>query len=342
MKAIRKIKPGIGADIVDIPIPECGPMDLIVKVKATAMCKSDVEVFEWTPIVAASNYDLPFTMGHEFSGEVVQVGQYVKNFNVGDKVAGETHIPCTICYECRTDNQHICTNNMGVLGRNVDGSFAELIRLPAISAIKLDKNADYIESALLEPYGTAYHALQKAQVSAGNVVILGTGTIGLMACELAKLMGAARVFAMDIKPSRLEYALKVGADVAINGMEQDFVSEIKKHTGHIDAVVDLTGNIGVINKAVDVLSTGGRLVHVGMIQSEMTFEKYMNRVVYRELIVTGLFGRHMFRTWEPMLNLLETGRVNLKAYIGKTMPMADYEHSLEIFDDINGRAILIP
>jgi len=342
LNAIRKTKAGPGAQIVDIPIPECGPQDLIVEVKATAMCKSDIEVLEWTPLVAAANYKLPFTLGHEFSGEVVQVGPLVKNFKPGDRVAGETHIPCTICYECRTDKQHICTNDMGVLGRNVDGSFAQYINLPAISAIKLSKDADFVESSLLEPLGTAFHALQKAEIFGANVAVIGTGTIGLMTCELAKLLGATRVFAVDLKPSRLEYALKLGADVAINSLEQDFVTEIAKHTDHLDAVIDLTGSEIVINKAIDALSTGGRLIHVGMVQEDLKIERFMHRVVYRELIVTGLFGRHMFRTWEPLMNLLDAGCLDLKAYVGETMPMSDYQRAIDIFDDINGRAILIP
>lgn len=342
MKAIRKIRGGPGAEIVEIPVPECGPHDLIIKVKAAAMCKSDVEVFEWNTLVASANYALPFTLGHEFSGEVVKVGSLVKNFSEGDRVSGETHIPCGTCYECRTGNQHICANGMGVLGRNVDGCFAEYIRLPEISAIKLKSDADFQQSALLEPLGTAMHALQKANPSGANIAILGTGTIGLMACELAKLLGAARVFALDVNPKRLEYSLKLGADVAINGKEKDFVEEIKKHTSHLDAVVDFTGSPAVINKAIDALSIGGRLVHVGMVQNELTIPNYMFRVVYRELIITGLFGRNMFRTWEPMLNMLDAGRIDLQAYVGEVMPMWEYERALKIFDDINGRAIMIP
>ena len=342
MKAIRKTQKGPGAEILDIPIPECGPHDLIVKVKAAAMCKSDVEVFEWNTLVEAANYALPFTLGHEFSGEVVETGSLVKNFMVGDRVSGETHIPCGVCYECRTGNQHICANGMGVLGRSVDGCFAEFIRLPEISAIKLQKNSDFVESSLLEPLGTAMHALQKANPSGANIAILGTGTIGLMACELAKILGAVMVFAVDVNPKRLEYSLSLGADVAINGKEQDFVAEIKKHTNHIDAIIDFTGSPFVINQAIDALSIGGRLVHVGMVQKELTIPNYMYRVVYRELIITGLFGRNMFKTWEPLLNILNAGRMSLKPYIGEIMPMQDYKHALEIFDNINGRAIMLP
>lgn len=342
MKAIRKTRREPGAEIVDIPIPKPGPRDLIVKVMAAAMCKSDVEVFEWSPLVQAANYALPFTLGHEFAGEVVETGELVKDFRVGDRVAGETHIPCGGCRECRTGNQHICSNNMGVLGRNVDGCFAGYIRLPEISAIRLPSDADYIESSLYEPLGTAIHALQKAKPCGANIAILGTGTIGLMACEAAKAMGASRVFALDISPARLEYSLKVGADVAINGKEQDFVQEIKKSGLHLDAVVDFTGSPRVINQAIDALAVAGRLVHVGMVSSELTIPGFMYRVVYRQLQITGIFGRHMYTTWDILSNLLESGRVKLKNYVGDVMPMEDYETALERFDHINGRAILIP
>jgi threonine 3-dehydrogenase len=327
---------------VDVPVPKPGPRDLIIKVKAAAMCKSDVEVFEWTPLVASANYPLPFTLGHEFAGEVVKVGDLVKSFIPGDRVAGETHIPCQTCRECRTGNQHICSNNMGVLGRNVDGCFAEYIRLPEISAIKLAKDMDYQQGSLYEPLGTAIHALQKIEPSGKNIAILGTGTIGLMACECARALGAARIFALDISPTRLAYSLKVGADVAINGKEQDFVTEIKKATDHLDAVIDFTGSPRVINQAIDALSVAGRLVHVGMVGGELTIPSYMYRVVYRELKITGIFGRHMYLTWDLLDNLLSSGKVNLSNYVGEVMGLGEYEKALEHFDQLNGRAIMIP
>ncbi len=342
MQALRKMKAGPGAEFVEIPIPEIGEHDLLVKVKAAAMCKSDVEVFEWSPLVR--NLKTPFTLGHEFAGEVVKTGSLVKNFNPGDKVAGETHIPCGYCHECRTGNNHICTNQMGVLGRNVDGCFAEYIRLPEISAIKLDKDADYVQMSLLEPLGTALHSLQKANPSGKTVAILGVGTIGLMACELAKTLGAVKVISLDVNEDRLNYSLTLGADVAINGMKEDFVTRVMAETAGIgvECVVDFTGNNRVINQAIDAMATAGQLVHVGMIEADLVVPNYMYRVVYRELKITGIFGRHMYNTWELLMSILKNSNINLSAYVGSVMPLTDYNKALDIFNEINGRAVMIP
>jgi len=342
MKALRKTTAAPGAAMVDIPVPQIGPKDLLVKVKATALCRSDVDVFEWTPLVASANYKLPFTMGHEFAGEVVKIGELVKGFAPGDRVAGETHIPCGACRECRTGNAHICTSGMTVLGRTLDGSFAEYICLPEVAAIKLAPNADFVQSSLYEPLGTAIHALQKANPSGKHIVVLGPGTIGLMICEAAKAMGASRVFSVGIVPELLDYSLKVGADVAINSMEKDFVKEIKKISSRVDAIIDCTGNIGVIDKAIDLLSIAGTLVFVGMIESELAIPRFMYRVVYRELVLTGIFGRHLYSTWDILDGLLESGRVKLEHYVGEVMPMKDYEKGLQNFSKLKGRAILIP
>jgi threonine 3-dehydrogenase len=344
MKAIRKTRREQGAEMVDIDVPQIGPHDLLVEVKAVAMCKSDVDVFEWSPLVEAANYDLPFTLGHEFSGEVVKKGELVKNIQLGDKVAGETHIPCGYCRECRTDKMHICSNNMGVLGRNVDGCFAQYIVLPEISAIKLSDDFNYSHGALLEPLGTALHAIQKAECQGKTLAILGTGTIGLMACELAKILGATKVYALDINNERLKASLNCGADVAINGIEQDYLKIIKEHTNNygVECVIDFTGNQRVINQAIDSLCKGGRLVHVGMIENELNIPSYMYRVVYRELVITGLFGRHMFKTWELLLDLLATKNINLEKYIGMTLTLDEYQTALDEFNNITGRAILIP
>ena len=342
MKALRKTLAARGAEFVDLPVPRIGPRDLLVKVKATALCKSDVDVYEWTPLVASANFKPPFTMGHEFAGEVVQAGELVKGFSPGDRVAGETHIPCGVCRECRTGKAHICTNNMKVLGRSVDGSFAEYICLPEVAAIKLSPNADYVQCSMYEPLATAVHALQKANPAGKHIVVLGPGTIGLMICEAAKAMGASRVFAVGTNPERINYSLQLGADAAINTKEKDFVGEIKKISSRVDAVIDCTGNTMLINQAVDLLSIAGTLVFVGMIESELAIPSFMYRVVYRELVLTGIFGRHLYTTWDILDALLESGRVKLEHYVGEVLPFNDYEAGLKHFSNLKGRAILLP
>jgi threonine 3-dehydrogenase len=340
--ALRKTRPAPGAEMLDLPVPEIGPEDLLVKVKAAALCKSDVDVFEWTPLVALANYKLPFTMGHEFAGEVERIGELVKGFAPGDRIAGETHIPCGICRECRTGRAHICTNHMGVLGRSVDGAFAGYIRLPEKAAIKLASQADFVQGSLYEPLGTAIHALQKTNPMGKHIVVLGPGTIGLMICEAAKAMGASRVFAVGTNPERLNYSLQIGADAAISAKEKDFVKEIKKLSSRVDAVIDCTGNTTLINQAIDILSVGGTMVFVGMIESELAINNYMYRVVYRELVLTGIFGRHLYTTWDILDGLLESGRVKLEHYVGEVMPLKDYEKGLECFNRLKGRAVLLP
>jgi threonine 3-dehydrogenase len=342
VKALRKIQASPGADFVEIPVPEPGPHDLLVKVKAAALCKSDVDVLEWTTLVQAAKYPLPFTIGHEFAGEVVKVGELVTNYAPGDRVAGETHIPCGTCRECRTGNAHICANHMGVLGRTYDGCFADYIKLPEKAAIRLAPNADFKACSMYEPLGVAIHALQKAKPWGANIAILGTGTIGLMACEAAKALGASRVFAVSRNPKRLDFSLKVGADLAINSKEKDWVAEIKKLTVPIDAILEFSGNHQLINQAIDVLAIGGRLIFVGMVEDALTIPSFMYRVVYRELIVTGLFGRHLYTTWDILGSLIGSGRVKLEHYVGEVIPLKNYTQGLEHFDDIIGRAILIP
>jgi len=231
---------------------------------------------------------------------------------------------------------------MKVLGRSIDGAFAEYIRLPEAAAIKLAPHADFAQCSMYEPLATAIHGLQKANPSGKHIAILGPGTIGLMACEAAKAMGASRVYAVGTNPERLNYSLQIGADAAINTKEKDFVKEIKKLSSRVDAVIDCTGNTALINQAIDLLAIGGTLVFIGMVESELTIPAYMYRVVYRELVLTGIFGRHLYTTWDILDGLLESGRVKLEHYLGELMPLEDYKKGMEHFSRLKGRAILLP
>ena len=344
MKAVQKTKPGVGCEIVNIPVPEIGAGDLLVRVKATAICKSDEEVWAWSPLVEAANLPMPWIMGHEYCGEIVEMGAMVEGFSVGDVVAGETHIACGVCKTCRTGNQHICGNNMGVLGRNVDGSFAEYIRMPAKSAVLLPKTFDPKHGAILEPFGVAVHAVTEAEVSGKAVLIVGAGTIGAMAVEVAKLLGAVKVIAADIVQSKLDECLKHGADYVINSREKNLAEEVLKLTNGygVESVIDFTGNNRVINAEIDAVAIAGRLRIIGMVETQLIIDNFMYRCAYRQIDIKGLFGRRMFETWELILDIIETGRIDFSRFVGQVRPIDEINDAMEHFAEVNGRIVLIP
>lgn len=341
MKAIVKIDPGIGAYYMEREVPKIGREEVLIQVKAAALCKSDVDVYDFTPLVEKANYGLPLIMGHEFSGKIVEVGEAVKGFKEGDRVAGETHIPCGYCEICRTGNQHICGNHMGVLGRTVNGCFAEYIALHQKALIRLPDAVTFEQGSILEPLATAMHAVSKAKPSCRSLAVLGTGTIGQMAIDIAKKIGCTKLFAVDINDQKLKESQQRGADIIVNGMKEDFVGVIKEHTNGygVDAVIDFTGNERVINQAVEALKIAGRLVHVGMVEKPLTFHNFMYGVVYKELTVTGIFGRRMYDTWSEVMSLIESKKLELDSYIAKEMKLSDFDEAIRLFPEVSGRII---
>lgn len=341
MKAIVKDRPEAGFSLVDMPVPEIGRDEVLIRVEASALCRSDVDVYEWTPLVQKANYDLPFVMGHEFAGTIVKVGESVRGYAAGDRVAGETHIPCGCCETCRTGNQHICGNHMGVLGRTVNGCFAEYIALHEKALIKLPDNLSFEEGAILEPFATAMHAVSKANPSGKSLLIAGVGTIGQMAVEIARYLGCTRLFAVDISDEKLEESKKRGADVLINGMREDLVSIIRRETNGygVDAVIDFTGNESVINQEVEAVKIAGTIVHVGMVEKPLTYQNFMYGVVYKELIVTGIFGRRMYETWQEVMNILRTGKIDLKGFVAKKRKLEEFESAIREFSSYSGRIV---
>ena len=341
MKAICKTKPEAGAELCTIPIPEIDREQVLIKIKCTALCNSDVEVYHWTPLVAKANYKLPFVMGHEFAGEIVKVGEAVQGFAVGDRVAAETHIPCGYCETCRDGHQHICGNHMGVLGRTVDGCFAEYIALHQKALIKLPDNVSYEQGSVFEPFATAVHAVSKANPMGKSMLICGTGTIGQMAVLVAKLLGCTKVFANDISDEKLERAKEFGADILINSTQEDLVEVVKKETNGygVDTIIDFTGNERVINQCVEAAKIAGTIVHVGMVGKPLTYQNFMYGVVYKELNITGIYGREMYQTWQQVGNLLETGKVDLNKFVAKRMKLEEFDQAVDEFANYSGRIV---
>ena len=243
-KAIRKTGPRAGAELVEVPLlGSLGPGEVLARVDLAAICASDVHVYDWLPSIAALGLPLPFTMGHEFTGTVLRIGDQVKALGEGDRISGETHYPCGECYQCRTGEQHRC-RQMGILGRSIDGCMAEYIVLPEICARRIPPDIPIEQAALMEPLGVAVHAVDKAGVGGETLAIMGCGAIGLMAVGVAKAFGALRIYATSRTPVKLECALQMGAYRALKADSEDVVGEILSETGQegVGRVIDFSGS----------------------------------------------------------------------------------------------------
>lgn len=343
MKAVMKTAPRPGVEIREVPVPEIGDDELLVRIRAAALCGSDMDVYEYSPSVAALNLDMPFIMGHELYGEVVAAGKNAGDFKPGDMVASDSHMPCGACYLCNNGLRHLCMVR-GVLGRRRNGCFAQYLALPSIAAVKMPPDMKPEHGALLEPLGVAVHALQKAQISGKSVLILGLGTIGMMACETARLLGAGRLMVVSSSDEKLELAKNLGADHGINGKTTDVVKEVKALTGGrgADVVIEMSGAISLYNTGLDCLSTGGTMVCVGLYNEPVVIEGYNERVLLREITITGIFGRLMFETWEIVKEFIALNRIDLDRYIGAVLPLEEFDKGAHMAKKTFGRIVFKP
>lgn len=342
MKGILKSKPEVGAEFrTDLPVPEVGPRDILVNVKAVAICGTDQHIYNWTEY-AQERMTLPMVFGHEFSGDVVKVGSEVTEVKVGDRVAGETHIPCNNCYQCETDNRHIC-ENMKIIGVHTPGAFADYISFPADDAYIISDELDYERAATMEPMGVGMHGVDKGDVKDQDVVIYGCGPIGLMAIGCAKVFGAKTITAVDVFDEKLAVAKKMGADHIINSKDEDAVKIVMERTGHgADVVIDYTGNDIAIRSGFNMLKKGGRFVMVGLPNGETALD-LANMVIYKEATVIGVTGREMYKTWEQCEEVLKSPLYNVDATIGGVYKLEEFEDAFKaIFSGVPGKMILIP
>ena len=325
MKTIRKTKLGPGAEIAEMPVPTSGPGEVLLKVDVAAICGSDTHVYAWHPSVASAPISLPFTMGHEFTGQVLATGEGVRSLKPGDRVSGETHHPCGQCVVCLTGEQHICPNTRTV-GRAIDGCFAEYLVLPEICARKVPESIPQRHAALLEPLGVAIHAVTEVGVSGKSTVIQGVGPIGLMAVAVANALGAKQVFATARTPAKLERAQSLGATAGFNPKEVDVVKEVMAATGGVgaDVVIDFTGDPEAILQSLQMLRPAGRVVWAAQFQGPLP-QRLGFYVIRRSPQIHGVWGRRMFETWFLAMDLLALGKVDLDKIVGATYPLTEFE-----------------
>ncbi|WP_130832704.1 L-threonine 3-dehydrogenase [[Erwinia] mediterraneensis] len=334
MKALAKLKAEEGIWMVqDAPIPEPGHNDLLIKIRKTAICGTDVHIYNWDDW-SSKTIPVPMIVGHEYVGEVIAVGQEVKGFRPGDRVSGEGHITCGHCRNCRAGRTHLCRNTVGV-GVNRQGCFAEYLVIPAFNAFKIPDNISDELAAIFDPFGNAVHTALSFDLVGEDVLISGAGPIGIMAAAVCKHVGARHVVITDINDYRLDLARKMGVTRAVNVAQEDLrgVMSSLGMTEGFDVGLEMSGAPAAFRTLLEVMNHGGRIALLGIPPGEMAID--WNQVIFKGLFIKGIYGREMFETWYKMAALIQSG-LDLTPVITHRYHIDDFQQG---FDEMrSGRA----
>jgi threonine 3-dehydrogenase len=305
VKALVKAIQGPGLELTEVPEPEPGPGDVLVRVLRTGICGTDLHIQSWDEW-AAKEIEPPLVVGHEFVGEVVEVGAAVTKVKVGDLVSGEGHLICGMCRNCRAGRRHLCANTVG-LGVHTDGAFAEYAVLPEQNAWVHTHEVDLDVAAIFDPFGNAVHTALTFPVLGEDVLITGAGPIGLMAAAVARHAGARHVVITDVSEPRLELAGKMGVSLALNVSTtkiSDVYDELRMTEG-FDVGMEMSGQPSALRDMISNMTHGGRIAMLGLPASEIAVD--WSNVVLKMLTIKGIYGREMFETWYAMSVLLQAG-----------------------------------
>jgi threonine 3-dehydrogenase len=329
MKAALKVEAAPGAKIALVDIPRIGSRDVLVQVKAASICGTDMHIYEWDAW-AQSRVTVPRIFGHEFAGEVVEVGDEVTSLVPGDFVAAETHITCGLCYQCRTGQANVC-RNVQILGVDRDGAFAEYIAIPETVAWKTGKEIDHAVASIQEPFGNAVHATFAGDITNQTVAVFGCGPIGLWAVGLCRISGSGAIFAIEPNHKRLDIATTMGANYVYNPRDIDPVQQVLDITGGlgVDVVLEMSGNAQAIRQSFKVLRNGGRVSLLGIPSRSVELD-LANDIIFKGATVIGISGRRIFDTWYRTRRILEAGQLDLKQVITHTLPFDHLHEAIEI------------
>lgn len=338
MPAIRKLHDGPGLDWCDsIDLPEIGPRQVLIKVTHAGICGTDRHIYEWDAW-SQGRVKIGITTGHEFVGEVIEIGSAVERVDIGQRVSGEGHIGCGKCEMCRTGNGHIC-ENVVILGIDCDGCFAPYVAIPEENCWPVSPGIPDKIAAIFDPLGNAVHTVMAAGVSGKSVLITGVGIIGLMGVTVAKAAGAGKIFVTDMDERRLELAKKLGAERAFKASD-NWTQEVQELThGHGPHVMlEMSGNPNAIRDGFSVLRSGGTAALLGIPSNEIQLD-LAKLVIFKGITILGINGRRMFETWYQMENLLLSDRLELDPIVTHVLEMKDYEKGLKMMQ--SGEAIKV-
>ncbi len=342
MRAVIKARPGPGLELAEVDVPQIGPRDVLIKVRAASICGTDLHIYNWDPW-AQSRIKPPLIIGHEFCGDVVAVGEEVHNVKVGDYVSAESHIVCGTCAYCRTGRGHLCPNTQ-IIGVDRDGAWAEYVAIPAENAWPNPPTVPPHIATLEENFGNAVHTAFAVDLRAKKVLVTGCGPVGVMAIAVARAIGARAIYATDISDYRLNLARKMGADVTINARREDVVACIMELTEGegVDAWLEMSGAPSAIEQGFQVLKPGGEVAMLGLPPEPMSFD-LNNWVIFKGATIHGIIGRRLWETWFQMRGLLRSGAVNLETIVTHKFPLEEFEKALETMaSGESGKVVLIP
>lgn len=340
MRALVKERRGPGAALREVAVPEPGPGELLVRVLAASVCGTDVHIERWDAWAEENFRIVPMIFGHEMAGQVVARGPGATRVEPGRLVAAETHLVDWTCYQCRTGRPHVC-QNLRILGVHAPGSFAQYAVIPETNAWVSDGLLPEV-AALQEPLGNAVHAIFVEEIAGQTVAVLGCGPIGLMAIGIARLAGAARIFATDLNPERLAIAQAMGADVVLDARD-DVAGALRAATdgNGVDVVLEMSGAAAALHQGFAAVTNGGRVSLLGIPSAPTTID-LAAEVIFKGLRVHGITGRRMFETWYRTKALLAEG-LDLSPIITHRLPLARYAEGFDLVASGHaGKVVLLP
>ena len=338
MKALVKSRAECGLWLEEVPEPAIGINDVLIRIRYTGICGTDVHIFQWDDW-ARKTIPVPMIIGHEFVGEIVEVGSNVNDFRRGDIVSGEGHVVCGRCRNCLAGRRHLCAQTLGV-GVNRPGGFAELIALPMTNIWRHDPKIDQEVAAIFDPFGNAVHTALSFPVLGEDVLITGAGPIGIMALPVVRHAGARHVVITDVNPFRLELARKMGATLAVNPTETT-IAVVQKQLGMLegfDIGLEMSGNSQALHDMITNMSHGGKIAMLGIPAKESSVD--WRQVIFNMLTIKGVYGREMYETWYKMSVMLESG-VDISPVITHRFAYNDFQLGFEtIISGQTGKVIL--
>ncbi|MEF3305795.1 L-threonine 3-dehydrogenase [Paenibacillus sp. GYB003] len=329
MMALVKENRASGLSLKQVPIPSAGPNDVLIKVRSSSICGTDMHIYKWDAW-AEHTVVTPNVVGHEFAGVVEAVGSAVTNVKPGDYVSAEGHVVCGVCRACRSGNAHVCPHTRS-FGITIPGCFAEYAVVPASNVVHNDPRLPFELACLQDPLGNAVQSVMAGDIAGKSVAVVGAGPIGLMAAAVAKACGASTVIAADVNDFRLRMAKRMGADAIVNSATERLSERLKELTGGegVEVLLEMSGHPDAIRQGLEGTANAGRVSLLGIPANSVELD-LSRSIIFKGLRVEGITGRRMYTTWFQVKGLLEGGRIDLTPLVTHRFRLEQYEEAFEL------------